>query len=90
MCIFQHLVCGSVTMMLMMAGVHILVLLKRKMGNQLEQSGVVLVTWNLKSYTFPLGGQSELRQETPRRNECQWHGPVGSSQLGDLLGMAAG
>lgn len=89
MCLFKHLVCGSVTMMLMMVGIHILVLSMRKMGNQLEQSGVVLATWNPKSYRSPLGGQSELRQETPRRNECQWCGPVGSSQLGDLLRMAA-
>lgn len=91
MCIFKHLVCGSVTMMLtMMAGFHILVLLKRKMGNQLERSGVVLATWNSKCYKIPLVGKSELRQETPRRNKCPWCGPVGSPQLGDLLRMASG
>ena len=91
MCIFKHLVCGSVTMMLtMMAVFHILVLLKRKMGNQLERSGIVLATWNSKCYKIPLGGKSELGQESPRRNECPWGGPVGFSQLGELLRMAAG
>lgn len=89
MCIFQ-LCDNDAYDVTMMAGIHILVLLKRKMGNQLEQSGVVLATWNPQSYTSPLGGQSELRHETPRRKECQWYGLVGSSQLGDLLGMAAG